>query len=114
MVKTAVYHVAHTQSLDPSLAVLLCILGNDSLKVFFGWSRTVGGHKPNFAVDEASYRFASCVRLSKLFLNHPDWERKPRHLKLNRNWDFDHLTPHSWIGELGAQSCNLSSCWSGG
>ncbi|RXW14911.1 hypothetical protein EST38_g10936 [Candolleomyces aberdarensis] len=115
MVKTAVFRVTQTLILDPDLAVLLCLLGDNSLEILFGRSRMIGGHKPNFAVDEIGHRFSSCVCLSKLYLKYLHWERKPRRLKLVRNRDFDHLTPRCWKpSAIAASSCDISICWSHG
>ncbi|KAF8161033.1 hypothetical protein B0H34DRAFT_699141 [Crassisporium funariophilum] len=47
MVKTAIFRVAHTLNLNPTLLILLCLLGNDVLEVLFGRTRMLGGHAPN-------------------------------------------------------------------
>ncbi|KAJ6543118.1 hypothetical protein B0H19DRAFT_958053, partial [Mycena capillaripes] len=58
MIKNFIFKIAHTKVLNPSLKVLLCLLGDDPLEVIFGRSRMKGGHSPNHAVDELRQRFS--------------------------------------------------------
>lgn len=114
MVRTAIFHVAHTKILNPNLKVLLCLLGDDVLEVEFGRTRMIGGHAPNGDAETLSNRFASSRRLSAIFEKYPHLERKPSRLKLKRSRDVDHLSPRQWIGDLRAESCNLDACWDHG
>ncbi|KAF9522600.1 hypothetical protein CPB83DRAFT_776856, partial [Crepidotus variabilis] len=74
----------------------------------------IGGHSPNVDVEELARRFGSALRLASIFQDHPNWERKPRRLKLERSCDADHLSPRHWKGELRASSCDLNECWKKG
>jgi hypothetical protein len=114
MVRTAIYRVAHTLILDPQRKVLLCLLGDDVLEVLFGRTRMIGGHCPNVDVDELRRRFGSAIRLDAIFEAYPEWERRPRRLKLQRSRDVDHLSPRNWRGDLRAITCDLQACWKEG
>jgi hypothetical protein len=114
MVRTAIFRVAHTKVLDPNLKVFFCLLGDDVLEIFFGRTRMIGGHSPNVDVDELRNRFAAARRLDGIFQDYPEWERRPRRLKLTRSRDVDHLMPRHWTKELRASSCDLQSRWETG
>ncbi|KAJ6569699.1 hypothetical protein B0H10DRAFT_2354990, partial [Mycena sp. CBHHK59/15] len=114
MVKNAIFKVAHSKVLNPMLKVFICLLGDDVLETLFGRSRMIGGHSPNMAIDELRQRFGSALRIDEIFRRHPELERHPRHLKLVRSREVDHLSPGQWIGDLTAQSCNLLACWIAG
>ncbi|THH17691.1 hypothetical protein EUX98_g9079 [Antrodiella citrinella] len=114
MVRTAIFHVAHTKLLDPELKVFLCLLGDDVLEVLFGLARMIGGHSPNVDVDMLGQRFGSVLRLASIFLRHPGWEQHPQRLRLKRSRDADHLSPRNWIGDLRASQCDLTACWEEG
>jgi hypothetical protein len=114
MVRAAIFRAAHTKSLDPSLKVFLCLLGDDVLEIVFGRSRMIGSHSPNCDVDELHARFGSALRLDGIFQDRPGWERRPSRLKMTHSRDADHLSPRPWKGELRAATCDLVAYWEEG
>jgi hypothetical protein len=114
MVRTAIFRVAHTKCLNPEYKVLLCLLGDDVLEVLFGRVRMIGGHSPNVSAEEMRNRVGSAIRLDSIFQKYPEWERRPRRLKLERSRDVDHLSPQHWTGDLCASTCDLLACWDDG
>ena len=114
MVRTAIFRVAHTKILDPESKVFICLLGDDVLEVLFGRVRMIGGHSPNIDIEELRDRIGSALRLDEIFQKYPNWEQRPRRLKLKRSRDVDHLSPRHWRGELRASTCNLPACWADG
>ena len=114
MVRTEKFRVAHTKILGSERKVFICLLGDDVLEVLFGRVRMIGGHSPNIDVEELWNRIGSAVRLDEIFQGYPNWEQRPRRLKLKRSRDVDHLSPRHWQGELRASTCNLSACWAEG
>lgn len=62
MVRTAVFRIAHSKLLDPQCKVFLCLLGDDVLEVLFGRTRMIGGHSPNYDVEELRRRIGEIGR----------------------------------------------------
>lgn len=114
MFRTAIFRVAHTKILNPSLRVLLCLLGDDVLEVEFGRVRMINGHDPGCDAEVIARNISSSQRLNNIFEKYPHWERTPYRLKINRSRDMDHLSPRNWIGDLRAATCDLSACWAEG
>ncbi|KAF9033930.1 hypothetical protein BDZ89DRAFT_947552, partial [Hymenopellis radicata] len=107
MVKNALFTIAHAKNLNPAMKVFLCLLGDDVLEVLFGRVRMIGGHSPNGDVYELTGRFSSALRLDAIFEQHPELERCPRRLNIDRSRSADHYSPRHWRGELRASSCDL-------
>ncbi|KAJ7046401.1 hypothetical protein C8F04DRAFT_1227534 [Mycena alexandri] len=114
MVKSAIFKVAHSKVLNPSLKVFLCLLGDDVLEILFGRSRMIGGHSPNMAIDELRRRFGSALRVDQIFARWPHLEKLARRLALGRSRDVDHMSPRNFVADLTAGSCDLPLCWSEG
>ncbi|KAJ7861119.1 hypothetical protein B0H14DRAFT_3619975 [Mycena olivaceomarginata] len=111
MVKSAIFKVAHSKLLNPSLKVFLCLLGDDVLEVLFGRSRMIGGHSPNMAVDELRRRFGSALRIDQIYAKYPHLEKLARRLSLGRSRDVDHMSPRNFVADLTAGSCDIHACW---
>ncbi|EEB96566.1 hypothetical protein MPER_04280, partial [Moniliophthora perniciosa FA553] len=114
MVKNAVFTVARHLNLDPEMEVFICLLGDDVLETFFGRVRMIGGHSPNCNLYELRYRMAAAKNVDAIFRRHPEWEKRPRRLKLFRGRDCDHLSPGHWNGRVQAKYCDLQKRWDSG
>ncbi|KAK7024312.1 hypothetical protein VNI00_016436 [Paramarasmius palmivorus] len=115
MVKNAIFTVARYLDLDPEMEVFICLLGDDVLETFFGRVRMIGAHSPNCNLYELRYRMASAKNVDSIFRRHPEWEKKPRRLKLFRGRDTDHIRPERWTGKVKAKHCsNLRERWDKG
>ncbi|KAK7036855.1 hypothetical protein R3P38DRAFT_2488796, partial [Favolaschia claudopus] len=77
LVKSAIFKIAHSKVLNPSLKVFLCLLGDDVLDILFGRSRMIGGHAPNMAIDELRRRFGSALRIDEIFKRRPELGLRP-------------------------------------
>ncbi|KAJ7925444.1 hypothetical protein B0H13DRAFT_1600490, partial [Mycena leptocephala] len=111
MVKSAIFKIAHSKVLNPSLKVFLCLLGDDVLEILFGRSRMIGGHSPNMAVDELRRRFGSVLRIDQIYARMPHLEKLARRLALGRSRDVDHMSPRNFVADLTAGSCDIRLCW---
>ncbi|KAK7034124.1 hypothetical protein R3P38DRAFT_3496387 [Favolaschia claudopus] len=114
LVKSAIFKIAHSKVLNPSLKVFLCLLGDDVLEILFGRSRMIGGHAPNMAIDELRRRFGSALRIDEIFTRRPHLEKLAHRLSLGRSRDVDHLSPRNFIGDLTASSCDIQACYDEG
>ncbi|KAL1697942.1 hypothetical protein EV121DRAFT_218888, partial [Schizophyllum commune] len=114
MVKNVVFTVAKAQELDPESEVHMPLFGTDELEKFFGLLRMLGGHHPNLDLAEIAARCRSVLNLQDVFRRHPEWEKMPTRLKIQRTRDFDHLSPRDWKKDHIAAHCDLASCWNKG
>ncbi|KAK7013944.1 hypothetical protein R3P38DRAFT_3322453 [Favolaschia claudopus] len=114
LVKSAIFKIAHSKVLNPSLKVFLCLLGDDVLEILFGRSRMIGGHAPNMAIDELRRRFGSALRIDEIFKRRPELEKLAQRLSLGRSRDVDHLSPRNFTGDLAASSCDIKACYDEG
>ncbi|KAK7005495.1 hypothetical protein R3P38DRAFT_3326476 [Favolaschia claudopus] len=113
-VKAAIMTVAQTQTLDPLLDVLICLLGDNPVEILFGRTRMKGGHNPSCGFTEFLTRLGSSMNMDTVYDHHPELEKTPRRLKLVRGRDADHVGPKQWRGEISAGSCDLKACWEAG
>ncbi|KAJ8087485.1 hypothetical protein PM082_006316 [Marasmius tenuissimus] len=111
MVKAAVFMVARQQDLDPSQEVFFTLLGDDVLETLFGLVQMLGGHSPNCDGKELANRMSRAMNIKNIYERHPDWEKQPKRLAMNRSRDADHLRPRNWKGDVQASSCNLGDCY---
>ncbi|KAK7013561.1 hypothetical protein R3P38DRAFT_3322523 [Favolaschia claudopus] len=114
LVKSAIFKIAHSKVLNPSLKVFLCLLGDDVLEILFGRTRMIGGHASNMAIDEFRRRVGSALRIDEIFRRRPHLEKLAQRLSLGRSRDVDHLSPRNFLGDLTAGSCDIKACYDEG
>lgn len=111
MLKTAVFHVAKTQELDPDQKVFLCLLGDNGVETLFGRVRMKGRHSPNMDISDFEARLRSGQNMDNILERHPEWERPHSRLNLGRSSAYDHIRPRHWCQDIVARSCNIVECW---
>ncbi|KAL1713428.1 hypothetical protein EV715DRAFT_167478, partial [Schizophyllum commune] len=111
MLKTAVFHVAKTQELDPDLKVFLCLLGDNGVETLFGRARMKGRHSPNMDISDFEARLRSGQNMDDILERHPEWDRPHSRLNLGRSSAYDHIRPRHWCQDIVAKSCNIVECW---
>ncbi|KAL1697883.1 hypothetical protein EV121DRAFT_190144, partial [Schizophyllum commune] len=111
MLKTAIFHVAKTQELDPELKVFLCLLGDNGVETLFGRVRMKGRHNPNMDISDFASRLRSGQNMDDILERHPEWDRPHSRLNLGRSAAYDHIRPRHWCKDIVAKSCNIVECW---
>jgi hypothetical protein len=109
-IKNAIFCVAKTQLVDPSLPFYLLQTGTDRLETRFGTYRTVTSDR-NGDMLQMCERAGSAQTIDELFSAHPDWNRIPYRLSLDGRSGVDHTNPASWIGDVIVGNVNLHEAW---
>ncbi|KAG8692622.1 hypothetical protein FRC09_011076 [Ceratobasidium sp. 395] len=109
-IKNAVFCVAKTQLVDPSLPFYLLQTGTDRLEARFGTYRTTTSDS-NCDLLQMCERASSAQHIDEIFSAHPAWNRAPYRLSLDGKSGVDHTNPASWIGNVIVGHVNLNSCW---
>ncbi|KAK6972026.1 hypothetical protein R3P38DRAFT_3240892 [Favolaschia claudopus] len=87
LVKSAIFKIAHSKVLNPSLKVFLCLLGDDVLEILFGRTRMTGGHASNMAIDEFRRRVGSALRIDEIFRRRQDAGHTWKNSRNGFHWD---------------------------
>ncbi|KAL1744686.1 hypothetical protein HDZ31DRAFT_20623, partial [Schizophyllum fasciatum] len=111
MLKTAIFHVAKMQELDPTQKVFLCLLGDNGVETLFGRVRMKGRHSPNMDISEFETRLRSAQNMDDILERHPEWDRPQSQLNLGRSLAYDHIRPRHWCQDIVAKDCNIVECW---
>ncbi|KAG8781543.1 hypothetical protein FRC12_021783 [Ceratobasidium sp. 428] len=109
-IKNAVFCVAKTQLIDPSLPFYLLQTGTDRLEARFGTYRTATSDS-NCDVLQMCERAASAQHIDEIFSAHPAWNRAPYRLSLDGKAGVDHTNPASWTGDVIVGHVDLNACW---
>ncbi|KAH7925283.1 hypothetical protein BV22DRAFT_991598, partial [Leucogyrophana mollusca] len=110
-VKNILFCVAKQQEMDGDKPFYIFWAGDDRLEVLFGLTRMQGGHNPNFSFKQLLDRLAAAVDIGAVFARHPELDQGHRRIKVTRTEHADHLNPESWLGDVTANSVNLTEAW---
>ncbi|QRV87004.1 hypothetical protein RhiJN_15022 [Ceratobasidium sp. AG-Ba] len=109
-IKNAVFCVAKTQLVDPTLPFYLLQTGTDRLKNRFGTYRTTTSNR-NGDLQQMCDRAAGAQHIDEIFSLHPSWNRTPYRLSLDGKSGVDHTNPASWVGDVIVGNVDLRSSW---
>ncbi|KAH8983773.1 hypothetical protein EDB86DRAFT_3066228 [Lactarius hatsudake] len=119
LVKNTYFCVAKAKIYTPDGDFYLILNGTDQLESTFGVVRSMVGNDTNADVLTPGYCLSHAIECLNIFLEHPAWDRSPRHLHLCRiedgNGDVlsksDHITPASWKGNVNVHNVSLVTTW---
>ncbi|KAG8701433.1 hypothetical protein FRC09_005373 [Ceratobasidium sp. 395] len=112
-IKNAVFCIAKTKALDPTLPFYFIQLGDDRLEGQFGIYRTIN-HNSNPDLLQLNERAGAVQEVTDIFSRYPEADRQPYRLSLEGVSGIDHINPASWTGNVCVGDVNLRSSWEEG
>ncbi|KAG8695139.1 hypothetical protein FRC08_008010 [Ceratobasidium sp. 394] len=115
-IKNAMFCIAKTQLLDPSLPFYMLQLGDDRLEGLFGVYRSQSGSDCNPDVLGMAERAGAAQQVNNILLEYPGYDRKPYRLTFPAEGasGVDHLNPRSWVGDVCVGHVCLRTSWAEG
>jgi len=119
MIKNVYFCVAKTKIDNPNGKFWIIVIGTDRLEDKFGIVRVMTGNDTSVDVLQLGIRLTGTTEVSAIFVQHPEWDRSPRRLKLpalskdglDIHKGVDHINPASWRGNVEVANVNLQTCW---
>lgn len=119
MIKNVFFSVAKYKVDIPDGLFWIILLGTDRLEIDFGVLRTMVGNSVNVDMYSLVERLSGVTEVSNIFAKHPEWDRRPRRLKLptlSREGgelvsQYDHVTPARWKGNVEVKNVTLLTAW---
>jgi hypothetical protein len=97
-VKNTLVTLAKQQVLDPTQAFYTVLLGSDGDEKIFALSRQIGGHSPNFGLDELADRMGSAMDIQRVYDTWPEWYAAHQRLAaaVSAGKRGDNASPKHW------------------
>ncbi len=122
MVKNVYFCVAKGKMNNPKGTFYLILLGTDRLEILFGILRTIIGTDANVDLLQLATRLTGTIEVSNILLKKPEWDSRPRQLKLpgvtkdglKITLKVNHINPASWRADVSLSLVTPLTCWNSG
>ncbi|KAF8997362.1 hypothetical protein BDZ89DRAFT_1122423 [Hymenopellis radicata] len=123
MVKNVFFCLVKGKVDTPDGYFWVILLGTDRLETIFGILRTIIGTDSNMDLLQLVTRITGSVEVSNILVQHPEWDSRPRRLKLPAitrdgaeisDGKVDHINPASWRGDVSLARVSPQASWRSG